>query len=70
MGRRDKETSQRLPLGTAKKNTTLETYSHFFKTLSVPVFMIFARLWNQNVTFHIFERTLLISTNLFEKAGD
>ena len=28
------------------------------------------RVKNENITFHIFERMLLISTNFFEKASD
>ena len=51
-----------------RKNITLKTSSHFFfLTLPFPVVMIFARLKNENVTFHTFERMLLISTNFLKK---
>ena len=69
MGRGGKETSQRFPFVAAtKKHNTWEFFT-FFSTPSDS--MIFAGLDNYiNVTFHIFERMLLISTNFLEKAGD
>ena len=70
MGRGGKEISQRVPLVPAKKKHNTWDFSFFPKALSFPVFMIFEGLKNENVTFKIFQRMPLISTNFFEKAGD
>ena len=68
MGRGAKETLQRFPLVAAKKRHNTWEFFTFFSTLLDS--MIFEGFLNKNVTFHIFERMLLICTNFFEKAGD